>query len=139
MTKKIAFASMKVLVAEDNAINQKLLVRILNRFGINNVVVVDNGQKAVDREAAEAFDVVLMDMEMPVMGGVEACEIIAKRQGGHPKATVAFVTAHASEAFEEECRKAGASDFISKPFSIRDIERCLQKLHAAQKPEVEAT
>jgi CheY-like chemotaxis protein len=135
MTQKIPAASMKVLVAEDNAINQKLLLRILNRLGINNVVVVDNGQKAVDKEAAEAFDVVLMDMRMPVMDGVEACELIMKRQGGHPIATVAFVTAHVSEEFKAECLKAGASDFVSKPFNIRDIERCLQKLQAAEKPE----
>jgi CheY-like chemotaxis protein len=134
------YQALRVLVAEDNAINQKVLLRILNRLGINNVVVVDNGQQAVDREAAEPFDVVLMDMQMPVMDGVAACEIIVKRQGGHPKATVAFVTAHASGEFEKECLKAGASDFISKPFNIRDIERCLQKLHAAQaqKPEAEA-
>jgi CheY-like chemotaxis protein len=138
MTKKIPAASMKVLVAEDNAINQKLLLRILNRLGINNVVVVDNGQKAVDREAAESFDVVLMDMRMPVMDGVEACELIMKRQGGHPIATVAFVTAHTSEQFKKECLKAGASDFVCKPFNIRDIERCLKKLHAAQTPGVEA-
>ena len=101
MTKKIPAASMKVLVAEDNAINQKLLLRILNRLGINNVVVVDNGQKAVDREAAEPFDVVLMDMRMPVMDDVEACEIIMMRQGGHPIATVAFVTAHVSENLKQ--------------------------------------
>jgi signal transduction histidine kinase/ActR/RegA family two-component response regulator len=135
----VLYQELRVLVAEDNAINQKVLLRILNRLGIKNVVVVDNGQKAVDREAAEPFDVVLMDMQMPLMDGVEACEIIMKRQGGHPKATVAFVTAHASVEFETECLKAGASDFISKPFNIRDLERCLQKLHAAQKPEVEAT
>jgi CheY-like chemotaxis protein len=49
----------------------KVLLRILNRLGINNVVVVGNGQQAVDREAAEPFDVVLMDMQMPVMDGVE--------------------------------------------------------------------
>jgi CheY-like chemotaxis protein len=75
---------------------------------------------------------------MPVMDGVAACEIIMKRQGGHPKATVAFVTAHASREFQTECLKAGAFDFVSKPFNIRDIERCLQKLHAGRKPEVEA-
>jgi CheY-like chemotaxis protein len=137
MTKKIPAASMKVLVAEDNAINQKLLLRILNRLGINNVVVVDNGQKAVDKEAAEPFDVVLMDMRMPVMDGVEACEIILRRQGGHPIAPVAFVTANASEQFKAECLKAGASDFVSKPFNIRDIERCLQKLQDDQNPGVE--
>jgi signal transduction histidine kinase/CheY-like chemotaxis protein len=131
------YQELRVLVAEDNAVNQKVMLRILNRLGINNVVVVENGQKAVDREAAEPFDVVLMDMQMPIMDGVAACEIITKRQGGHPKATVAFVTAHASGEFETECLKAGASDFITKPFNIRDIERCLQKLHAAQKPEVE--
>jgi CheY-like chemotaxis protein len=132
------YQELRVLVAEDNLINQKVLLRILNRLGIKNVVVVGNGQQAVDREGAEPFDVVLMDMQMPVMDGVAACEIIMKRQGGHPKATVAFVTAHASGEFEKECFKAGASDFISKPFHIRDIERCLQKLHAAQKPEDEA-
>jgi CheY-like chemotaxis protein len=109
------------------------LQRILNRLGINNVVVVDNVQEAVDREAAEPLDVVLMDMQMPLLDGVAACEIIMKRQGGHPKPTVAFVTAHASAEFETECLKAGASDFVTKPFNIRDIERCLQKLHAAQK------
>jgi signal transduction histidine kinase/CheY-like chemotaxis protein len=134
------YQELRVLVAEDNVINQKVLLRILSRLGINNVVVVCNGQQAVDREGAEPFDVVLMDMQMPVMDGVAACEIIMKRKGGHPKATVAFVTAHASGEFEKECLKAGASDFISKPFNIRDIESCLQKLHAAQaqNPESEA-
>jgi PleD family two-component response regulator len=87
----VLYQELRVLIAEDNAINQKVLMRILSRLGINNVVVVDDGQKAVDREAAEPFDVVLMDMQMPVMDGVAACEIIMKRQGGHPKAAVAFV------------------------------------------------
>jgi CheY-like chemotaxis protein len=52
----VAYQKLRVLVAEDNAINQKVLLRILKRLGINNVVVVDNGQKAVDLEAAEPFD-----------------------------------------------------------------------------------
>jgi CheY-like chemotaxis protein len=65
-------------------------------YCVYNDFVVDNGQKAVDREAAEPFGVVLMDMQMPCMDGVAACKIIMTRQGGHPKAAVAFVTAHAS-------------------------------------------
>lgn len=57
-----AYLDYRVLIAEDNLVNQKVLVRILKKMGLTNVVVVDNGQKAVDQEAAENFDVVLMDM-----------------------------------------------------------------------------
>jgi CheY-like chemotaxis protein len=57
------YQELRVMIAEDNPINQKVLLRIPNRLGINNVVVADN-QKAVDREATEPFDVVLMDMQM---------------------------------------------------------------------------
>jgi CheY-like chemotaxis protein len=92
------------------------------RLGVKNVVTVDNGKKAVDREIAERFDVVLMDMQMPVMDGLAACRLISNRQleeGGHPKATVVFVTAHVSAQFEEECFRAGASGFLSKPCNIR--------------------
>ena len=74
------------------------------------------------------YDVVLMDMQMPVMGGIEACRIIRRRDGGHAKATVIFVTAHAAEEFETKCLGAGASGFLPKPFNIGDIEKCFQRL-----------
>jgi len=127
-TNTVQYQEFRVLVAEDNKINQKVLLRILNRLGIKNVDIVDNGQKAVDRESSQAYDVVLMDMQMPVMGGIEACRIIRRRDGGHAKATVIFVTAHAAEEFETKCLGAGASGFLPKPFNIGDIEKCFQRL-----------
>jgi CheY-like chemotaxis protein len=101
----------------------KVLLRIPNRLGINNVVVVDNGQKAVDQEATEPFDVVLMDMQMPAMDGVEACEIICEETRRPPESlAVVFVTAHASEEFETECLRGGCIKLCFKPFNIRDRE-----------------
>lgn len=127
-TSHVPFNAFRVLVAEDNGINQKLLCRMLTRLGIENICVVDNGQKAVEKEASEQFDVVLMDMQMPVMGGIEACKLITSRKEGHPTAAVVFVTAHVSSAFEEECLKAGAIHYLPKPFNVGEIEKLFEKL-----------
>ena len=124
----IPFKELRVLIAEDNKINQKVLLRILKRLGFENVDVVDNGQKAVESEASKPYDVVLMDMQMPIMDGIDACRLIAKRDGEHPRAKVIFVTAHVSASFVGECEKAGGSGFIPKPFNIRQIEKCFQNL-----------
>jgi signal transduction histidine kinase/CheY-like chemotaxis protein len=125
----IPYTGLKVLIAEDNVINQKVLHRMLKRLGIADVDIVDNGQKAVLQEASREYDVVLMDMQMPVMDGVEACKLICSREGGHPNASVIFVTAHASSSYELECAKAGGVDYLSKPFNLRDIEKCLERLY----------
>jgi signal transduction histidine kinase/CheY-like chemotaxis protein len=124
------YSDLRVMIAEDNVINQKVLLRMLYRLGILNVEIVDNGKKAVDREASEYFHVILMDMQMPVMDGIEACKIITQRQGGHPQALVIFITAHVSESFEEHCAEAGSSGFIQKPCNIRSIEKCFQRIYS---------
>ena len=124
----IPFKELRVLIAEDNKINQKVLLRMLTRLGIERVDIVDNGRKAVDHESSQAYDVVLMDMQMPEMDGIEACRLISGRQGGHMKAKVVFVTAQVSSSFESECARAGSVGFLAKPFNIRDIEKCFQKL-----------
>ena len=131
----VSYKDYKFLIAEDNLINQKVLLRILNRLGIQNVEIVDNGQKAVDLEAEREFDVILMDMQMPVMDGVEACQLICQRQDGHPKAKIIFVTAHVSDEFEKDCFKSGASGFLPKPFNIRDIENSLLKMYVGDAEE----
>jgi CheY-like chemotaxis protein len=128
---RIPYAAFRVLVAEDNIINQKVLLRILDRLGMKDVVMVDNGKKAVDREAEEPFDVVLMDMQMPVMNGVEACKrIVGRHATRHPQALVICVTANVSHEFEAECQKTGAVGFMPKPFNIGEIEKTFQKVHA---------
>jgi CheY-like chemotaxis protein len=124
----ITHEGLRILIAEDNVVNQKVLLRILRRLGLENVEVVDDGKKAVNREAAEPFDAILMDMQMPRMDGLEACKLIQSRHGGHRKAKVVFVTAQVSGSFETACLEAGAVGFLAKPCSIRSVEECLQRV-----------
>ena len=117
-----------IMMAEDNKINQKVLLRILNRLGYNKIDIVENGKEACDLEVTQYYDIILMDVQMPVMSGIEACHIIMNRTStDHPKPKIVFVTAHVSDAFEAECRTAGGADFLPKPFNISDIENCLQR------------
>jgi CheY-like chemotaxis protein len=118
----IQYGDLRVLVAEDNVINQKVLVRMLAKLGVRNVDVVDNGQKAVDQEAQKDYDIVYMDMQMPVMDGTDACQRIVKRRGAEARPKVVFVTANVSGGFESETTKAGGNGFISKPFNVHEIE-----------------
>ena len=129
-TKAVPYTQFRILIAEDNIVNQKVLSRILTRLGIENVEIVGNGKLAVEREASEQFDIVLMDMDMPIMNGIEACKEITKRQGGHPKAKVVFVTAHVADEFKSECLGAGGVEFLPKPFSMDGIENCFRRVHA---------
>ena len=116
---------LKVLYAEDNLINQKVLSRVLQRTGIHDTTIVDNGKKAVDSCAETKYDVIFLDMQMPVMDGMEACELIMKRD---PTSKIVFVTAHALDEFRERAEAAGATSFISKPFRVSDIKDVLRKI-----------
>lgn len=122
-----ALENLRIMIAEDNKVNQKVLVRILKRLGCENVDVVDDGKRACDQELQQAYDVILMDIQMPVMNGIEACRTILSRTTDHPKPKIVFVTAHVSDACETECRAAGGVDFLPKPFNVSDIESCLQR------------
>lgn len=117
------YRNANILIAEDNVVNQKVLIRILKRLGVENVTVVQNGKEAIDEEQNQKYDVVLMDYEMPVLNGVEACKhILARRPDAPP---VVFVTAHVFPSFHQECAAAGAFSFISKPYSLKDIDDML--------------
>ncbi|KAL3925958.1 MAG: hypothetical protein SGILL_000059 [Bacillariaceae sp.] len=115
---------LKVLYAEDNLVNQKVLSRVLNRAGITDITIVDDGKKAVDLCETTQFDVIFMDMQMPIMDGMEATRIIIERD---PNAKVVFVTAHALDEFKSRADSVGATSFISKPFRVSDIEAVLEK------------
>jgi len=124
------FEELRVLVAEDNLVNQKVIGRMLSRIGIGTVRIVDNGKKAVETEANEPFDVVLMDREMPIMDGVEACRKIQSREepNRHPRARIIFLTAHVTCDMKEECMDAGAIAFLTKPCKVDEVRKCLRDL-----------
>jgi signal transduction histidine kinase/CheY-like chemotaxis protein len=119
---------LRVLVAEDNIVNQKVLARLLDRIGVKNITIVDNGQKAVSEVLSNDYDLILMDMQMPVMDGLEACQQILNRPDIPRKPKIVFVTANASPSMKNECFEAGAHGFLSKPFNLRDIEKCLNEI-----------
>jgi len=104
-----------VLVAEDNAVNQRLVKRMLEKSGCSTVVVGD-GREAVKAVGSEAFDLVLMDIQMPVMDGCEAAALIRQREkqtGAH--VPIVALTAHTMNADRERCFAAGMDAFLSKP------------------------
>lgn len=122
----LRWESLRVLVAEDHIVNQKVIVRMLNRLGVRDVDVVENGQQAVDREAERCYDVVLMDLHMPIMDGIQACQLIMGRQGDRHPPPVFFVTAHASTEYEHQCREAGAKAFLTKPVNLASLKACVE-------------
>ncbi|OJV12764.1 MAG: histidine kinase [Dyadobacter sp. 50-39] len=110
--------SLRILAAEDNLLNQKLLKAIFERLNIP-LTVVNNGQEALDRLREETFDLVLMDIQMPVMDGYTAIKEIR----GSISNTIPIITmtAHAMVGEKEECLSIGANSYISKPFKESEL------------------
>lgn len=125
---KASYEDIRVLVAEDNIINQKVLHRMLKRLGLKHIDIVNNGKKAVHESESKEYDIVFMDMEMPVMGGLEACKLIVARRKENRAPKVIFVTAHVSASFETQAEEAGCDGFISKPYNLLKIEGFFQSV-----------
>jgi len=106
----------RILLAEDNLINQKLAALVLRKRADYVVTIVDNGRAALDALAHELFDLVLMDVQMPEMGGLEAVRVLRMREAGvgHHMPVIAM-TAHAMKGDAENCLAAGMDDYIAKP------------------------
>ena len=116
-----------VLIAEDNIINQKVAVKLLNRF-CENIDVVENGRLAVDAVKKNSYDMIFMDLQMPVMDGIEATKEIRKWENENGIHTnIIALTAHAQKSDEEKCFEAGMDDFISKPFKVEELEKIFSK------------
>ena len=120
--------SLKVLVAEDNPVNRKLAASILQRAG-HNAILVTNGKEAVDAVKREQFDVVLMDVQMPVMGGFEATRLIREHEAplGRRMPIIA-VTAHAMKGDREACFAAGMDGFAPKPIQSTKLLEMVDRL-----------
>lgn len=116
-----SFSSIHVLIAEDNKVNQKVLNRMLLKVGFVDIDVVENGSQAVEACGSKKYDIVLMDMQMPVMGGLEACRLIVEKRGNAISPKVIFVTANATDDYEQHAKDSGGDGFISKPFNLVKI------------------
>jgi signal transduction histidine kinase/CheY-like chemotaxis protein len=111
-------SSKKILIVEDNLMNQKLAAIILQNNGFETVIA-ENGSKAIDILKEETFDLVLMDIQMPVMDGYQATQRI--RDELHISTPIIAMTAHALAGEKEKCIRAGMNDYLSKPFKETDL------------------
>jgi signal transduction histidine kinase/DNA-binding response OmpR family regulator len=122
---------LRVLVAEDNLVNQRLAVGILQKRG-HEVTVVADGRAAVEAVRERHFDVALMDVQMPVLGGLEATAAIREwEQAGNRRTPIVAMTAHALEGDRERCLEAGMDDYISKPLESRRLLTLVESLGRA--------
>ncbi|PKN94706.1 MAG: hypothetical protein CVU44_02535 [Chloroflexi bacterium HGW-Chloroflexi-6] len=122
---------LKILLAEDNAVNQKLAVRLLERLGYRPDVAA-NGLEVLEALARQPYDLVLMDVQMPEMDGFEATRAI--RQNGSPASQpkIIAMTANAMQGDREACIAAGMDDYVSKPIQVKELVAALQRA-ASQK------
>jgi CheY-like chemotaxis protein len=121
---------MKILVVEDNLINQQLILQILNKLGYAPDCV-ENGKQAAAAAGSEQYDLILMDVQMPEMDGLETTRLIRRDLPVQP--VIIALTANAMVGDREECAQAGMNDYISKPIRLEELMWLLEKYSAAGK------
>ena len=115
-----------ILLAEDHAVNQKLAMALLSRLGYT-VDLAENGAAAVAAAAARPYAVILMDMQMPEMDGLEATRRIRAQTGPNQSTYIIALTANAMQSDKDACSAAGMNDFLSKPFNRESLALCIAK------------
>jgi len=123
LDKKLA----KALIVEDDPINQRLLKKLLNKFEIYPEVV-GNGLEALETQSKNHFDIIFMDINMPVMDGFEATSIMRAKKDKYKEPIIVAVTANSVIGDQEECFKQGMDEYISKPIKKEELEKLLDKI-----------
>jgi two-component system, sensor histidine kinase and response regulator len=124
--------SLRVLLAEDNLVNQRLAVRLLEKRG-HRVTVAGTGQEALRALEKETFDLVLMDVQMPEMDGLEATAALREKEkatGAHQ--AVVALTAHAMKGDREKCIAGGMDGYLTKPIRPQELDQLLERYVAAK-------
>jgi PAS domain S-box-containing protein len=120
--------SLRVLLAEDNPVNQTLAMRILERLG-HKVQVANNGKEVLERFQAEEFDLILMDVQMPEMDGLEATTAIRAAESSTGKhVPIVAMTAHALKGDREKCLGVGMDGYLSKPIRIDELKQAMSEV-----------
>jgi signal transduction histidine kinase/DNA-binding response OmpR family regulator len=123
--------ALRLLLAEDNLVNQKLAVRLLEKQG-HTVVVAANGREAVEAAGRQPFDLVLMDVQMPEMDGFEATAAIRHAERGTGRhLPILAMTAYAMKGDRERCLEAGMDGYVSKPIQGRELSEMIERLVAS--------
>jgi CheY-like chemotaxis protein len=120
---------LRILLAEDNAVNQKLALRLLQQMGYRADVAA-NGIEALESLERQRYDLVLMDVQMPEMDGLEATRRIHARWGAARPRVVAM-TANAMQGDRDDCMAAGMDDYLTKPIRVERLVAALEQTHAA--------
>ncbi len=129
-----ADSSLTILLAEDNAVNQILAVQLLEARG-HRVEVAEDGRLAVDKWQSGSFDVILMDVQMPVLDGIKATgEIRRLEQSGGGHTPIIAMTAHAMKGDRERCLEAGMDDYVPKPVKAEELYKVLENLSLPVSP-----
>ena len=116
----------RVLVVEDNPVNQKVAQKFLERLGCT-VWLAGDGAQAVEVSAREQFDLILMDMQMPVMDGISATRAIREREGGAPRTPIVALTANVLAGQFQSCLDAGMDDALAKPLDASRLSQILER------------
>jgi signal transduction histidine kinase/streptogramin lyase/ActR/RegA family two-component response regulator len=131
---KVTSQSRTVLLAEDNAINQKIAIALLQKNGCT-VVVAEDGEQAVRLASQQVFDCIFMDCQMPKMDGYEATRLIREAEGEGARVPIVALTAHAMAGDREKCLEAGMDEYLSKPLRKAELASVLEAcLERAERP-----
>lgn len=126
LTAAVLGHSQRVLLAEDNEVNQRVTVRLLEKLGLA-VDAVMNGREAVDAVSKKNYGLILMDCQMPEMDGFEATAVIRNRERNNRHTPICALTANAMEGDRERCLAAGMDDYIAKPVSVGKLQEAIDR------------
>jgi CheY-like chemotaxis protein len=119
---------LRILLAEDNVVNQKLALRLLSQMGYR-ADLASNGIEAIESVERQTYDVVLMDVQMPEMDGLEASKRITARWAADMRPRIIAMTANAMAGDRELCMAAGMDDYVTKPIRVEALVQALYQAH----------